>query len=92
MIYEINFIYLKQTKVGPLSYLSTQNGVALCDCVTHINEMVGNPSGLSYHRLPATPGDADAPLQGLPTSPPWTHFLREKSPSETTTKPGAVRL
>jgi hypothetical protein len=39
MIYEINFIYLKQTKVGPLSYLSTQNGVALCDCVTHINEL-----------------------------------------------------
>jgi hypothetical protein len=43
--------------------------------------------------LPSAPGYAwrcGRPFQGLPTSPPWTHFLREKSPSETTTKPGAV--
>ena len=42
--------------------------------------------------LPSAPGYAwrcVRPFQGQPTSPPWTHFFREKTPSETTTKPGA---
>ena len=43
--------------------------------------------------LPSAPGyagDDVRPFQGLPTSPPWTHSFREKTPSGTTTKPGAV--
>ena len=28
-------------------------------------------------------------FQGQPTSPPWTYFFLEKTPSETRTKPGA---
>ena len=35
----------------------------LYDLVIHIYKMVGNPSGLTYHRLPATPGDASAPFR-----------------------------
>ena len=31
--------------------------------VRPIYKMVGNPSGLTYHRLPATPGDATAPFR-----------------------------
>ncbi len=46
-----------------MSYLSTHIWVALYDLVIHIYKMVGNPSGLTYHRLPATPGDATAPFR-----------------------------
>ena len=46
-----------------MSDIYTQNWVDKSDFVRHIYKMVGNPSGLTYHRLPATPGDATAPFR-----------------------------